>query len=288
MVRRLGGGTRYEVYLAWEERMLSLVVAKVLRPDRARRERSLRALEREAALLDQLAHPVLLRGFGADVEGPRPHLLLEHLEGPTLHSLLRHGPVSAEQIAPAAVQLAGALHYLGGEGVAHLDIKPDNVLLDTSPRIIDLSLARDLADARALRKPVGTRSYMAPEQCEPGLRGEPGPPSDVWGLGATLYHALSGRRPFAEETGEASTAAAKTVGGVQDAHPPVPLHPQLDREPLPLPSYVPDGLAEPILACLRQDPAERPMARDLASALEPCSAGLARRVKVGRRGAYLR
>lgn len=73
----------------------------------ARRRTALgRALEREAELLLRLAHPVLLRGFGAVVDGPRPHLVLEHLEGPTLRSLLGHGPVTAEQLLPAGSRRA--------------------------------------------------------------------------------------------------------------------------------------------------------------------------------------
>jgi serine/threonine protein kinase len=276
VVRRLGGGNRYEVYLAWEERMRSLVVVKLLRPDRTERVRSRRALEREAELLERLAHPVLLRGFAAVAEGPRPHLVLEHLEAPTLRSILRHGPVSNEQLLPIAVHLAGVLHYLTCEGVVHLDVKPDNVMVGVTPRVIDLSLARSVEQAAAVATPVGTFSYMAPEQCDPVGRGPIGPPSDVWGLGATLYHAASGRKPFAR-------------GGSQDREAGEPMrYPQLEREPAPLPSFVPAELSEAIMACLAPDPAERPTAAELANRLEPVSAGVARRVHVGRRGAFLR
>lgn len=276
VVRRLGGGTRYEVYLAWEDRMRSLVVVKLLRPDRTASERSRRALEREARLLDRLAHPVLLRGFGAVLDGPRPHLVLEHLEGPTLRSLIRHGPVSVEQLLPTAVHLAGALHYLTSEGVVHLDLKPDNVLVGVTPRVIDLSLARSVRQAAITATPVGTLSYMPPEQCDPAGRGPIGTASDVWGLGATLYHAASGRKPF-------------TPVDRQDSEAPEAVrYPQLERDPPPLPSFVPADLGEAIMDCLAPDPTERPTAHELATRLEPASAGVARRVRVGRRGAYLR
>lgn len=276
VVRRLGGGNRYEVYLAWEDRMSSLVVVKLLRPDRTERERSRRALEREAQLIGRLAHPVLLRGFGAVVDGPRPHLVLEHLEGPTLRSLIRHGPVSAEQLLPAAVHLAGALHYLTSEGVVHLDLKPDNVVVGVTPRVIDLSLARSVEQAAATVTPVGSFSYMPPEQCDPANRGPIGTASDVWGLGATLYHAASGRKPFARGADEGLKASEAVR------------YPQLEGDPAPLPSFVPVDLSEAIMACLASDPADRPTARELAARLEPTSAGVARRVRVGRRGAYLR
>ena len=260
VVRPMGGGERFEVYLAWEDRMFSLVVAKLLRPDRVDNERSRRALDREARLLERLAHPVLLRGFGAVPDGPRPHLLLEHLEGPTLRSLIKRGPVSPEQLAPTAVALAGALHYLHGEGVVHLDIKPANVLMGMPPRLIDLSLARRVERATATRVAVGTPSYMPPEQLDPLNRGPMGPPADVFGLGATLYHAAAARKPFSSRRVE----------------------PWLDAEPPPLPADVPSGLAEPILACLRPNPAERPTARELAVGLEPVAERLGARRRNGR------
>lgn len=274
--RRLGGGTRYEVYLAWEDRMHSLVVVKLLRPDRLESQRSRRALEREAELLGRLAHPVLLRGFGAVVDGPRPHLVLEHLEGPTLRSLVRHGPVSVEQLLPMAVLLAGALHYLASEDVVHLDMKPDNVMVGVTPHVIDLSLARSVEQARATTRPVGSLSYMPPEQCDPTGRGPMSTASDVWSLGATLYHAASGRKPFAPGGGERSAAGEASR------------YPQLERDPPPLPSFIPSELSEAIMACLASDPADRPTAYELASRLEPASAGAARRVRVARRGAHLR
>lgn len=283
VVKRLGGGIRFEVYLAWEDRLFSLVVVKVLRPDRAESERSVAAMVREAELLDRLAHPVLLRGFGVVAEGPRPHLVLEHLEGATLRTILRHGPLTVEQLAPTAVQLAGALHYLATEEVVHLDLKPDNVVMGMPPRVIDLSLARSTADAARIRTPVGTRSYMAPEQCEPGARGGVGSPADVWGLGATLYHAASGERPFPRAS-ERRPAGDEDRGEASSAD----RYPQLDREPAPLPSHVPASLAGPILGCLRPDPAERPSAHRLAEELEPLAAGVARRMVVGKRGPYWR
>ncbi len=175
------------------------------------------------------------------------------------------------------MHLAGALHYLTLEDVVHLDLKPDNVVVGVTPRVIDFSLARSLKQAEATATPVGTLSYMAPEQCDPAGRGPMGPPSDVWGLGATLYHAASGRKPFDLGSGQAADAGEAAAR-----------YPQLEREAAPLPSFVPTELATAIMACLAADPADRPSAYELATGLEPASAGAARRVRVGRRGAYLR
>src|SRR5690349_6482291 len=88
ILRRLGGGRRYEVFLVWDEHRLALLVAKVLRPDEARGPAGRNGLRREAEALARLSHPVLLRGFDAVLEGRFPHLVVEHLEGPTLAELL--------------------------------------------------------------------------------------------------------------------------------------------------------------------------------------------------------
>ena len=77
----------------------------------------------------------------------------------------------------------------------HLDIKPSNVVMTDPPRLIDLGAARSFVELEARRTPIGTAAYMAPEQCDPGST-PVGPPADVWGVGTTLYHALTGRRPF--------------------------------------------------------------------------------------------
>ena len=89
--------------------------------------------------------------------------------------------------------MAAALHYMAAEGWVHLDLKPDNIVMGLPPRIIDLSLARTVAQAALVRDHIGTNAYMPPEQCLPD--GDIGPAADVWGLGATLYAAVD--RPAA-------------------------------------------------------------------------------------------
>jgi serine/threonine protein kinase len=163
---RLGGGSRYEVFLVWDEHHLAVLVAKVLRPDEAIEPASLRELGREAGALSSLAHPVIVRCFDAVLDGRHPHLLIEHLEGPTLRELLEAaGPPSLEQLLPLALHLASALHYMAAEGWVHLDVKPENVVMGAPPRLIDLSVARTLDRARRLAGPTGTDAYMAPEVC---------------------------------------------------------------------------------------------------------------------------
>src|SRR5680860_475111 len=81
-LRMLGGGARYEAFLAWKEDLHCLVVAKVLRPKSVTSNSALGGLDREARLLEHLQHPGLLRCFDAVLDGARPHLVLEFLEGP--------------------------------------------------------------------------------------------------------------------------------------------------------------------------------------------------------------
>ena len=247
-VRLLGGGLRYEAHLAWSDHLRALVVVKVVRPSRLADTGTLAGLRGEARMLDRLAHPMLLRSFGAQLAGERPHLVLELVEGPRLSTLIRRYGVDLEQLLPLALNLCSVLHYLAREGVVHLDVKPGNVIMGAQPRLIDLSIARRLDDLGSLSSPVGTDAWMAPEQCDPARFGDLGPASDVWGLGATLYGAIAGRPPFPREEER---------------------FPQLRTTAPPLPDRVPAPVAAAVTACLAPRPADRPTAGELADALEP-------------------
>jgi serine/threonine protein kinase len=273
VLARLGGGSRYEVYLAWDEGLFALVVAKVLRPGLAGEPRAARELRREAELLSRLAHPCLVRGFGAALEGAHPHVVLEHVEGPTLHRLLRRsGALPMEQLLPLALHLVAVLHYLAGREVVHLDLKPANVVMSAPPRVIDLSIARSFEEARALRHAIGTDPYMAPEQCAPGPGASGvGPAADVWAAGATLYHAAAGRVPFPR----ADAGAGSADRAVR--------FPQLVRAAEPLPSSLPAPFAALVERMLARDPAARPSAREAAEALQPLVAAVPDRLVTSRR-----
>jgi serine/threonine protein kinase len=279
VVKRLGGGSRYEVHLVWDDKLFALAVAKLLRPDQVEDDRALRELRREAEALEKLSHPVLVRGFAAVLEGPHPHVLIEHLEGPSLRRLIRrHGVLQIEQLLPLVLHTAAALHYMHGEGMVHLDVKPDNIIMGVPPRLIDLSVAQPFDRAAGIRGPIGTDAYMAPEQCGSELAPAPiGPASDVFGLGATTYHALVGRVPFARES------------GARRSPDPLVRFPQLDLLPEPLPRDVPPDLADLVMRSLSHDPAERPTPAEFASALEPTvHEATSRRLKFQARPAPLR
>ena len=273
VLRSLGGGSRYEALLVWDEARFAIMVAKVLRPDVAADPDALEDLRDEAAALDALAHPVILRRFDAVLDGRFPHLLVEHLEGPTLRRLLKaEGTLPLQQLLPLALHVAAGLHYMATAGWVHLDVKPDNVIMGVPPRIIDLSIARTLERAARTRGALGTDPYMAPEQCGvPGYDGRIGPPADVFGLAATLWRAATGENPFPRER------------GAGDSDDPGLRFPQLHAPPPEPPRAMPRELAELLRAGLARDPAQRPAARELAVGLEPLVAALPRKASFGRR-----
>lgn len=263
-LRRIGGGSAYEAYLAWDQHLGHLVVAKIIRPDHVEDAGHLKALAREADLLNGLSHPIIVRCFDAVLEGPVPHLVLEHLEGNTLRHLIRFGPVPMEQLLPLALSMCSGIHYLSNMDVVHLDIKSRNTVMGVPPRIIDFSVARTKTDAKKITGLIGTDPYMAPEQCAPGERGEIGTPADVWGMGVALYRAANATLPFPRDKD-------------YDRSDPIQRFPQLKRPPAIFKEKVPPLLEETILRCLEPDPSDRPEAMDVAETLEPLIAALPRK-----------
>jgi len=270
-LKPLGGGNRYEVFLVWDDALHSLAVAKVLRPDQNEDEKALRDLREEVEVLATLAHPVLIRSFDAVLEGEKPHVLIEHLEGPSLRRLIkRSGALPLAQVLPLAAHVAGALQYMHNAGYVHLDVKPDNIVMGLPPRLIDLSIARTVEHAARSKGPIGTAAYQAPEQCGDDLAPGPiGPAADAWGLGATLFHAVSGEKPF--EMGPREAKGAERFR-------------QLVDEPRPLPNHVPDAVSDLIFDLLDPDPDERPACGDAIERVEPEIARLPRKMKLSRRG----
>lgn len=255
-MRLLGGGNAYEAYLAFCELTYSPVVVKVVRPDQVTDSSTLRGLRREASALAEVAHPAVVRALRHQADGERPHLVLEHLDGPRLSSLIRrYGPLQPQQYLPLGIEVASAVHYFGRLGLVHLDIKPSNVIMGAPAKLIDLSVMRSIESAAELRYPIGTDAYMAPEQTDPPATGVVTPAADVWGLGATLFHAVAGYRPFGEGDAEADDVAER--------------YPQVAGRPAELPDSTPADVATIVYACLDHDPAARPAPADIAEALQP-------------------
>lgn len=256
--RHLGGGKRFEAYLASEGPGGALRVIKVLRPTLVDDPRSLRRLAAEVDALERMEHPGVVRMLWAELGGERPHIALAHVAGPRLSSLVRRaGPLPSIRLRALGHGLASAAGHLAGRGIAHLDVKPSNVIMSERPTLIDLSVARPLAACSALRTHVGTDAYMAPEQCVPQELGAPGPASDVWGIGATLLRAATGARPFRK--------------GERESKVPSERWPQLTEPHAPLPRDLDSAVAAAIGGCLRFDPAARPSATELEAMLAPAT-----------------
>lgn len=164
-----------------------------------------------------------------ELEG-RPYFSMKYIRGPTLSQMLANGPLPPHEAARILTAVARAIHFAHKNGVLHRDLKPSNILIDEDgqPHLTDFGLAKQIADAASITKSgavLGTPAYMAPEQAG-GARGEVSPASDVYSLGAILYHMLTGRPPF---------QAASPVDTVlmvleQDPAPPRVVNAKADRD----------------------------------------------------------
>jgi serine/threonine protein kinase len=251
----LGGGDRFEAYLAWNHRRMARTVIKIVRPDMLGDPRTRRSVSREGGLMAGLRHPGLARLLDMDAAGERPFIELEYVEGPRLSTLIRrNGGMNPRQAVGLARRLARTLRFLHAQGVLHLDVKPSNVSMGPTPRLIDLSVARRTERATRINGFVGTDAYMSPEQADPALWSRIGPGSDAWGLSATLYHAVARRIPHARGRHDATGVGR---------------FPQLSESPTPLdPVRHSPVLVELIMAGLQRAPEARPTLAEVVDRLD--------------------
>jgi eukaryotic-like serine/threonine-protein kinase len=154
--------------------------------------------EREARLAARLNHPHVVAVYDLVVEGEEQWLVMEYVEGTTLAALVqRDGPLSADAAAPIMRQAADALAAAHAAGIVHRDVKPSNILVapDGQVKLSDFGIARAEADASLTQTGLvtGSPAYLSPEVASGQLAQ---PASDVWSLGATLFHALAGHPPY--------------------------------------------------------------------------------------------
>jgi eukaryotic-like serine/threonine-protein kinase len=238
----LGDGRRCETWLAWDVGRWCPVAVKLPPPGGAT-TRVVAALAREAQVAGPTAHPGIRRLLSSRLDQPLPHLVFEYVEGPTLDDALAdEGPFHAIDVLLTGMQLAAALGHLHDGGLAHLDVKPGNVVLrDGRPMLIDLGLARPVGEP-AGRHRRGSPPWMAPEQ----VRRQPASPAiDLFALGAVLFELATGVQAF----------------DPADHGPPERRWPQLAGPPAPASSRnpeVPVAVDQAIGALLAPDPADRP------------------------------
>jgi serine/threonine-protein kinase len=242
----LGRGGMGVVFRARHLRLGRLVALKTGLAGAYAGPQELARFQREAEAVAALQHPNVVQIYDVGDADGRPYYTMELVGGGSLAQKLSGTPQPARQAAALLATLAGAVQAAHQGGILHRDLKPGNVLLtpDGTPKITDFGLARSLQGGAGLTQtgvPVGTPSYMAPEQARGQTRAL-GPAVDVYALGAILYELLTGRPPFQGET------PAETVLQV------------ITQEPVPpsrLNTKVPRDLETICLKCLHKDPRRR-------------------------------
>ncbi|MGH3379403.1 MAG: serine/threonine-protein kinase, partial [Actinoallomurus sp.] len=232
LIEQIGRGGMGTVWWAHDEVEDREVAVKEMHlpPGLGHRERMnlLRRTDREALAAGRLRHPGLIAVYDMVIEDSRPWLIMEYVAARSLEDVfVDDGPISPERVARIGVQLLAALRAAHAAGIVHRDVKPSNVLLETSGRVVltDFGIAT-YEGATTLTQTgtfMGSPAYVAPEVA----RGEPAAASsDLWSLGATLYAAVEGRPPYDHETAMATLSALVT----SEPDPPVrsgPLRPVL-------------------------------------------------------------
>jgi serine/threonine protein kinase len=201
ILNKLGQGSMGSVFKARQMSVDRLVAVKILHPRLAGNKDYLERFRREAHLAARFSSIHVVQAIDVGSAGNVHYFVMEYVEGKTVQADLSAGKVFGEREALTIVlQVAQALRQAHRRGLVHRDVKPGNILLtvDGVAKLADLGLARDTSDQAAVEAEqgslVGTPYYIAPEQIEGqkdiDIR------ADLYALGATLYHMVTGRPPF--------------------------------------------------------------------------------------------
>ncbi|MDJ0466474.1 serine/threonine-protein kinase [Streptomyces sp. H27-C3] len=196
--------------------------------------------QKEARAAARINHPGVVTVHDVLEHDNRPWIVMEYVDGPSLADAAKEsGPMAPAEAARVGLHVLGALRAAHAAGVLHRDVKPGNVLLAKDGRVLltDFGIAAIEGDATITRtgELIGSIDYLAPERVRGG---DPGPASDLWALGATLYTAVEERSPF-RRTSPISTLQAVVA-----------------EEPLP--TRHAGALGPVITALLRKEPEDRP------------------------------
>ncbi|HET8901381.1 MAG TPA: serine/threonine-protein kinase, partial [Holophagaceae bacterium] len=234
MIRPLGTGGMGQVYLAEDTKLGRQVAIKLLPPEDSHQPQSRKRLLKEAQAAAKLDHPNVCSIFEVGESASGAYIAMQFVEGQTLGDLMHDHQPSVAEVAQWGSEVADALEEAHRQGIVHRDIKPQNIMITTKgqAKVLDFGLAKDVKALPAniqtstlMTSPgmvVGTVPYMSPEQVKgEDLDGR----SDIFSLGAVLYEAATGRRPFTAKSGAELMSAilvsepAMLLEGSSELHP---------------------------------------------------------------------
>jgi tRNA A-37 threonylcarbamoyl transferase component Bud32 len=242
IIEQVGLGGMATVYKAYQPSMDRYVALKVLPQHYAKDPEFVERFLREARTIARLEHPNILPVYDFGEENGVTYLAMRYLEGGTLKDVLALGRLSMADAAEILTQIGSALDYAHRQGVAHRDVKPTNIMVDSEgwAYLTDFGIAKVLEGTSELTAgAIGTPAYMAPEQ---SLGQAIDARTDIYSLGIILYEIVTGRVPY-----EAETPVAVALAHI--------------HRPLPLPREINPAVPEPIerviLKALAKDPDDR-------------------------------
>ncbi len=265
---RIGRGGMGTVYRGFHPRLKRPVAIKVLPGHRLRDPQAVARFEREMEAVGNLDHSNLVRAHDAGEFDGQHYLVMELLDGLDLsRAVRRHGPLPVPEACEIVRQAALGLHHAHEHGLVHRDVKPSNLMLtsDGFVKVLDLGLARlDESESGEDRttgtdQVMGTGDFMAPEQADNAHNVDRR--TDIYALGCTLYHLLTGRPPFGDSAHP--TLVKKLLAHASEPVPPIHKH-RPD---------VPESVSAILEQMLEKDPVRRfQTAADIAEAIAPLAA----------------
>ncbi len=249
---KIGEGGMGVVYKCFDPKLKRFVAVKVLKEKYARESLHHDRLQREAQSVAAVSHPNIAQIYSIETSGDGPpYLVMEYVDGSSAEMLLKgSGDVPWDRVLSIARGVAAGLRAAFQKKIVHRDIKPSNILIgaDGTVKIVDFGLAKEIEGAKSLTDEgvvLGTPHYISPEQG----KGRPvDHRSDIYSLGATLYHLLAGRPPF-----DGDTQVAVIVAHINET----------PKPPHELRSDVPESLSFVIGRMMAKDPAQRYETYDL-------------------------
>ena len=245
--RRIGAGGMGVVFEARHQALHKRVAVKMLLPVLVADQVFVKRFMAEARMAAQVEHPNIVQVLNVGRDGDVYFMVLQFIEGESLRDLMSRGPLDPDEAARIALQAARGLAAAHKKGIVHRDVKPENILIDGEgvARVVDMGLSKSLttSESAVLTAPgtaMGTPNYISPEQATEASTVDAR--ADIYSLGATLYHAISGAPPF-----EGPSALA-----VMTKHLSEPLAPLSSRRP-----DVPPALAAIVEKMMAKEPEDR-------------------------------